>query len=99
MDEIEQLKQNRINELQQQQQVMQQIAQLEGIVKGYLESDAMERYNTLKTAHTELAVQFLLTVSQFVQSGNIQRKITDSQMKEILLKLNPPKRDFRIQRK
>lgn len=110
MDELERIKKRKLEELQKQQeqainqqfqeqaQLQQQIQQLELIVKQVLTKEALERYGNLKTAHPEKAVQLLVVLGQAIQSGQIT-KIDDNKLKEILKKLTPPKKDFKIRKK
>ena len=110
MDELDKIKKRKLGELQKQQeqainqqlqeqaQLQQQIQQLEFIVKQVLTKKALERYGNLKTAHPEKAVQLLVILAQAIQSGQID-KIDDDKLKEILKKLTPPKKDFKIRKK
>lgn len=88
-----------IDDLKSVEQLQQQIVQLEMMVKQYLDRDAVERYNNLKSVHQELAMQVLVSISQLVQSGQLQQKVSDEQFKEILTKLSPQRRNFNIMRK
>lgn len=107
MDELEELKRKKLMELQQkqqealqeqsqQQQIQAQLAQMEAVVKQFLDKDAVERYGNLKIAHNEKALQILAIMAQMIEAGQIRQKLTDSQFKEILKKLEPKKRDFKI---
>ncbi len=110
MDELEELKKKRLEELKRQQesavrgqlqeqaQLQQQIEQLELIVKQIFTKDALQRYGNLKAAHPEKAVQLLVILGQAIQQGQIQQ-IDDAQLKEILKKLTPEKREFRIKKR
>lgn len=99
MDELEELRKAKLEQYKEQSMMQQQIAQLEAIARNCLDGDAVERYNNLKIAHEELAVQALMVIAQLSQAGQLKGMITDQQFKEILLKLNPQKRDFNITRK
>ena len=98
---IEELKKAQLGQLQQQsneeEQMQQQIAQLEMIVKQALTKEALERYGNLKTAFPERAVQLLMVLAQAIQSGQIT-SIDDNTLKEILKKITPEKKDFKIKR-
>ncbi len=110
MDELEALKRKKLEELQQEQanaltqqrdqenQLEQQIEQLEMVVKETFTKDALSRYGNIKAAHPEKAVQLLVVLAQLIQQGKIQQ-INDAQLKEILKKLTPEKKDFKIIRK
>ena len=82
---------------QEQQQLQQQIQQLEIMVKQALTKEALERYSNLKTAFPDRAVQLLVILAQAIQSGQIT-KIDDNTLKEILKRLTPEKREFKIKR-
>jgi len=109
MDELEEIKKRKLQELrrkqledmqqqaQEQQQLQQQIQQLEIMVKQSLTKEALERYSNLKTAFPDRAVQLLVILAQAMQSGQI-KKIDDNTLKELLKRLTPEKREFRIKR-
>jgi len=109
MDELEEIKKRKLHELrrnqledmqqqaQEQQQLQQQIQQLEIMVKQALTKEALERYSNLKTAFPDRAVQLLVILAQAIQSGQIT-KIDDNTLKEILKRLTPEKREFKIKR-
>jgi programmed cell death protein 5 len=59
----------------------------------------LERYGNLKVAHTEKAIRVLAALGQLIQAGQIKSQITDKQFKEILKRLEPEKKDFKITRK
>jgi programmed cell death protein 5 len=89
-------------QLSTQQQAMQQ-AQAEQIIKRVmaevLEPAARERLSNVKMVKPELAAQLELYLVQLYQSGQLRgRKLTDEQIKEILLKLTA-KPEWKIQRK
>lgn len=105
MNDIEELKRKKLEELQRQQQfdseeeeIQQQIAQLELLVKKVLTKKALERYGNLKTAHPDLAVQLLVLLGQAVQSGQI-KTIDDEALKNLLMRLQPKKHRFKMIRK
>jgi len=94
---LEDLKEQQSSQVQEQQQMQQQISQLEGIVKQVLTKDALERYGNLKAAHPEKAVQLLVVLAQAIQSGQVT-KVDDNTLKELLKKLTPEKKEFKIKR-
>ena len=105
MNDIEELKRKKLEELQRQQQfdseeeeIQQQIAQLELLIKKVLTKKALERYGNLKTAHPELAVQLLVLLGQAVQSGQI-KTVDDEALKNLLMRLQPKKHKFKMIRK
>lgn len=105
MNDIEELKRKKLEELQRQQQfdseegeIQQQIAQLELLVKKVLTKKALERYGNLKTAHPELAIQLLVLLGQAVQSGQI-KTVDDEALKNLLMRMQPKKHRFKMIRK
>ena len=102
MDELEQLRQKRMAELQQQtaaqQQAMQQVNEIETLVKTRMTKDAVSRYATLKSAHPEKAIQTLGILAQLIQSKQVTY-IDDQHLKMLLTKINPKPREIKITRK
>ena len=105
MNDIEELKRKKLEELQTQQQpdseeaqMQQQIEQLEAVVKQRLTKKALERYGNLKTAHPDTAVQLLVLLGQAIQSGQI-KTVDDNALKNLLMRLQPKKHKFRMIRK
>ncbi len=99
MNELEDLQKAKATQYQEQIQFQQQLAELEMLARNNLDIAAFERYNNMKIAHQELAVQALVMIAQLAQSGKITQKITDNQFREILMRLSPAKKDFKITRK
>lgn len=98
MDELEQIRQQKMHEALQMQQ---QISQLEAGAKMWMDAEAVSRYGNLKAAHPEKALQAAVLIAQFVQSGKIKKLITDEQLKELLVYLDERKSagKIKIQRK
>jgi programmed cell death protein 5 len=106
MNELEQIRQRRLQELQQKQQqqmqeevkLQQQLTALEELVKTKLTREAIQRYGNIKAAHPDKAVQLLAFLGQMIQTGKLTETITDEKLKIILNKLTPQKRDISIKR-
>ncbi len=105
MNDIDELKRKKLEELQRQQQldpeeaeVQEQISQLELLVKKALTKKALQRYGNLKTAHPELAVQLLVLLGQAIQTNQI-KTVDDQALKNLLMRLQPKKHKFRMIRK
>jgi len=94
---MEELKQAQLGQMQEQEQLQQQVQQLEIVVKQSLTKEALERYGNLKAAFPDKAVQLIMILAQAVQSGQIT-KIDDNALKEILKKITPEKKDIKIKR-
>ncbi|HJJ20984.1 MAG: DNA-binding protein [Candidatus Nitrosopumilus limneticus] len=76
----------------------QQIEQKEHILKQILTPEARMRLNNIKMVKPELSdlvEQYLIGMAT---QGKIPGKITDNQLKQILLSTQQPKRDFKINR-
>ena len=105
-EEMEQLRkrkllelQRRIAEEQQRAQVQQQIeVQKQALLRRILTSDARRRLTNLKMVKPEFAQQLELQLIQLAQQGRMSIPVTDEQLKEILVKLQSGRRDFKIRR-
>ena len=82
---------------EEQMQLQQQIQQLEMVVKQKLTKKALERFGNVKAAHPEKAIQLLAVLGQAIQAGQLN-EIDDDQLKEILIKITPEKKEFNIKR-
>jgi DNA-binding TFAR19-related protein (PDSD5 family) len=100
MTDLEEIRRRKLEEMmvqqQEEQQIQQQVQQLEVMIKQKLTKKALERYSNIKAAHPEKAVQLLVVLGQIIQAGN--NMIDDNQLKELLVRLTPKKRDFRIKK-
>jgi programmed cell death protein 5 len=74
-------------------------AQKEIILKQILSSDARLRLNNVKLVKPELANLVENYLISMASQGKVQSQITDNQLKQILLSIQQPKRDFKINRR
>ena len=74
-------------------------AQKEHILKQILTSEARSRLNNIKMVKQDLATLVENHLIGLVTQGKINSQITDDQLKQILLSLQQPKRDFKITRR
>ena len=109
--DIEEVKRQRMRQLQMQQQqqaamqqvqeqaaLQQQLRELEVVVKAHLSRDALSRYGNIKSAHGEMVVQLLVLLGNMV-SKNPNLQISDEQLKSILMEINGYKKEINIKRK
>lgn len=96
MSELDEIRQRKLHELQQQQAVseMKKSAMLQLLTK-----EARERLSTVRAAHPELAEQVEMSLIQAAQMGQFKSQITDEQLKQILASIQGEKKGFRILRK
>lgn len=111
-DELNQLRERRMAELQRQQggagpeeeaarqQAMEQErAQRDAILRAILTPDARERLSRVRIARPDQADALERQLVALAQSGRIQQPLEDEDVKAILTRLFPPKRDINIRRK
>lgn len=106
--DLEELKKQKLEQLQrelmqkqmqEQGELQEQLEQLETLAKRFMSPEAIARYGNMKAVHTEKAIQSIVVIAQLVQQNKITEKITDDQYKNLLLRLTPEKKEFRIQKK
>ncbi len=73
-------------------------AQKEQILKQILTSDARMRLGNIKMVKPDLAGLVENYLIGMITQGRIRSQINDEQLKQILLSIQQPKRDFRINR-
>jgi programmed cell death protein 5 len=103
MNELEEIRQRRLNELMErkqqemneQAQIENQLLQIENVIKQKFTKEALQRYSNIKIAYPEKRAQLLLMLAQI--HDKIE-KIDDSQLREILQRMEPKKRETKIKR-
>ncbi|AAG20177.1 MULTISPECIES: DNA-binding protein [Halobacterium] len=110
-DRLEELRQRKKEQLKQQQQggdaereAQQQQAQQaeqqkQAMLKQNLTDGARKRLNTIRMSKPEFAEQAEQQVLALAQSGRVQGRIDEDQMKEILRELKPDSQSFNINRR
>ena len=101
-DELERLREEKMKELQErdegeaQEQKQRAEAQKKAVLRKSLEPEARERLQALRMAKPQFAEQVERQVVALAQSGRLQGKIDEEQMKQILKELNPDSDDYDI---
>jgi programmed cell death protein 5 len=111
MDDIEAIRKKKLRELQQQQQPTfsqdeyeeaqqkEYDDQKKMILRAILTDDARERLGRIKAARPEMADNLENQLIMLAQSGRLKNKINDEQLRELLSKILPKKRDITIRRR
>ena len=74
-------------------------AQKEIILKQILSSEARLRLNNVKMVKPDIANTVENYLINMASQGKIRPPVTDEQLKQILLSIQQPKRDFKINRR
>ncbi len=74
-------------------------AQKEQILKQMLSPDARLRLNNVRMVKPDLAGMVENYLIGMITQGKINSQITDNQLKQILMSIQQPKRDFKINRR
>jgi programmed cell death protein 5 len=109
MDDIEAIRKKKLRDLQQQPTFSQENfedaqqkeyeEQKKIILRAILTDDARERLGRIRTARPELAENLENQLIMLAQSGRLKNKINDEQLRELLSKILPKKRDITIRRR
>ncbi len=105
-EELEALRKRRMLELQQrmveeqkQAQAQQQLErQKQALLRRILTPEARRRLTNLNMVKAEFTQQLELQLIQLAQQGRINIPITDEQLKELLVRLQSGRRDYKIRR-
>lgn len=74
-------------------------AQKEFVLKQLLSAEARLRLNNVRMVKPDLAALVENYLIGMASQGKIQSQITDDQLKQILMSVQQPKRDFKINRR
>ena len=102
--ELEELRRRKTQELQYQEQQRQAEqrrqfdVQKRAAILQILTPEARSRLANIRAVKPEFAEQLEIQLIQLAQSGRLGSKLTDSQLKEILDKLQARKREIKIRR-
>ena len=111
MDEdLEKLKRKKLQELQQQAEFQGSLEDQEAqqeefekqkkqILRAILTPEAKERLGRIKVARPEIVESIENQLIMIAQSGGLKSKINDEQLRLLLSKVIPKKRDFTIKRR
>ena len=78
------------------EELQKQIILIENNLREHLSKEALTRYFTLKTANPEFALQAGIFIINAVKQNYINQKLNDAEFKDILKRLQGPKKEFRI---
>ncbi|MFB6308566.1 MAG: DNA-binding protein [Haloarculaceae archaeon] len=108
-EELERLREEKLEQLQEQQQEDQQEAQQaaqqqaeaqkKAILRQHLTDGARKRLNTVKMSKPQLGEQVESQIVALAQSGRVRDQIDEDQMKELLSELTPDSKSFDIKRR
>ena len=109
-EELEELRKKKLQELQQQMSLQGNLEeeylqrekieeQKKMILRAVLTAQARERLGRIKIARPEVAEAIENQIIILAQSGRLKNKINDEQLRMLLSKLMPKKRDIKIKRR
>jgi programmed cell death protein 5 len=109
-EELENLRKKRLKELQEQAAIQESIEEQEiqrqefeeqkkMILRAILDTYARERLARIKIARPEIAESIENQLIILAQNGKIKNKITDEQLRLLLARIIPQKRDIKIKRR
>jgi programmed cell death protein 5 len=108
-DELEQLREERMEELQEKAQEQdgeameaqrqQAEAQKKAVLRQHLTDGARQRLNSVKMSRPQFGEQVEQQVVALARSGRIQGKIDEEKMKQLLKELKPDSKSFNVRRR
>lgn len=98
-DDIEDIRRKKMEELKKVEEQQRMEIQKQLLLRQILTNEARNRLVRIKMARPEFAEQIELHLIQLAQSGKLQKKITDEDLKTILRSLEQKKPDYRIMRR
>jgi programmed cell death protein 5 len=104
-NELEAIRKRKLAEMQarapeeeQAEKVRQVEAQKQAILRKILTQEARQRLANIKMVKPEFAEQIELQLIQLVQTGRVKIPLDDSQLKEVLKRLQGQRKDIKIRR-
>jgi programmed cell death protein 5 len=109
-EELENLKKKKLQEMQDQAALQDQMEdqekqqqqledQKKSILRAILSNEARERLGRIKVARPEMAESIENQLIMLAQSGRLKNKINDEELRMLLSKILPKKRDIKIKRR
>ena len=103
-EELEAIRQKKLAQIQEQQAASQAQteqhatleAQKQSILRQILTEEARQRLTNVKLVRPQVAEAVELRLIQIAQQGGVKEKINDDQLKEILRKIQGPKRETKV---
>ena len=108
--ELDELRKKKLQQLRQQAEMQESLETQEDqaekfeqqkkmILRAILTTDAKERLGRIKIARPEMAESIENQLIMLAQSGQLKNKINDQQLRMLLQKIIPKKRDINIRRR
>jgi programmed cell death protein 5 len=109
-EELEELRKKKLRELQQQAALQESLEEQElqkkqveeqkkAVLRSIMTNPARERLARIKMARPEVAEAIENQLIMIAQSGQLKNKINDEQLRVLLTKVIPKKRDIKIKRR
>ena len=109
-DELENLRKKKLQEMQEQAAYQEQMEEQEeqqkqleeqkkAVLRAILTNEARERLGRIKIARPEMAESIENQLIMLAQSGKLKNKINDEELRMLLSKVLPKKRDIKIKRR
>ena len=109
-EELENIRKKKLQELQEQSAIQEQMEEQEeqkkqldeqkkAILRAILTNEARERLGRIKIARPEMAESIENQLIMLAQSGKLKNKINDEELRMLLSKILPKKRDIKIKRR
>jgi len=109
-EELDKLRKKKLQELQEQAAIQEQMEdqeeqqkqldeQKKAILRAILTNEARERLGRIKIARPEMAESIENQLIMVAQSGKLKNKINDEELRMLLSKILPKKRDIKIKRR